>query len=243
MPLPKIYSLETVAVVGHLRHVAPNIYCPQCRRRIAHYQELELYLDIWPRCDLVGAQGGEYFASERLIAKLETIGAQGYAHRAAPVHLSDDFHRLHPDVQEITPELAGFHYLMITAQADGPLRVSERGEECPQCRRPRAIQTRPPSLDVIQSVRVGDTSALTPTLVFPESWHGEDIFHHAETRKPLITERIAAILKETGDLRKEEVADQAAIRQRTPKVAARMERVNWQIPVCSVLGPADWASA
>jgi hypothetical protein len=242
MTLPKLYTLETAAVVGHLRQMAPTIYCPQCHRRIAHYQELELWLDLWPRCDLVSAQGGEYFVSEQLLTKLAGIGAQGYRHRPAPLYLSEDFQRLYPGIHEVPAEIAPFHYLIITGRADGPWTMSDPGEPCPACGQPRAIQKRRLSFDEIESLRLGDTSMLQPTLVFPESWHGEAIFYHPETRKPLITQAVATILADLGTLRKEEVADQAAIRQRTPKLATRLERVGWQTPTCSVLGPADWAS-
>ncbi len=230
MELPKLYTLEVVAIAGYLGHFSPNIYCQECHRQTRYFDEIELFLDIWPECDLIAERtADQLFVSGKLLTKLEAIGTKSYLHRPVSIRFSDDFRRQHPQPAEI-PE---FHYFMVTGQCDGPWQYHDRGEPCAVCgqARPGNPLRKPSYAQIIASAR-GDTSHLQPTFVFPESWHGEDIFYVTETRIPVITEQIAEILEETGNLRKEE------IRYAMPNYAATLEEM--KRPVCSVLGPAEW---
>lgn len=232
MELPKLYTLRVGAIVGYLGHFSPNIYCRECHRQARFFEELELFLDIWPECDLIEERtAGQLFVSGKLLARLEAIGAESYLHRPVSIHFSDDFRRQYPQPAAI-PE---FHYLMVTGQCDGPWLYHDRGEPCVVCGQPRQadpLQKASISYAQIIAAARGDTSHLQPVLVFPESWHGEDIFYVTETRIPIITERIAEILEETGNLRKEKA------RYVIPNTA--LEETDWQQPVCSGLGPAEW---
>jgi hypothetical protein len=77
--------------------------------------------------------------------------------------------------------------------------------------------------------------------VYPETWHGEDFFYVTEPGPAVVTERVAAILEATRNLRREKVENQGLIRRLMPKYAERLEAQDWEIALCVTLGPAGWA--
>lgn len=237
--LPQLYTLETVPVVGHLGHTVPtSINCPECGRELKPYQEIELVLDLWPKCDLVAAKGNAYFISDSFLSRLQDISGRGYAHYPAIVNISDDFRRAYPSIIEIPSELQRFYYFVVTGRCDGPWTRNIRAELCTTCGQRKS---RPKNFNALASEIIGD-APIQPTLVFTETWQGDDFFFVSEPGPPLITERIALILKSTGNLRIESVADRVLVSRLMPKYAKQLEKQNWQQTVCCSLGPAGWTS-
>lgn len=237
--LPKLYTLNTVQVVGYLRQTVPSsVNCPECGSEMGYYQELELVLDSWPECDFIAASGGAYFISEKLLMELKKIDGSGYTHRPVNISISDDFRRSYPEALGMLGGIGRFHYLMITGQCDGPWLRHIKGEVCSICGRPK-----PKLMDFGTWLAEidGDTPP-QPRQVFSETWHGEDFFYLSEPGPPLITERVVAILAETGNLRREKIADKDTIRQLMPKYAESLEKIGWQIERCVGLGPAKWVT-
>lgn len=235
--LPKLHTLEKVPVAGHTIHTIPfSTNCQHCGLSVAqYYRELEFVFDGWKPCDLVTSSDADvYLVSEHLLAKLQSISASGYIHRSVTISTSDDFHRVHRD----PIQMPTFYYFVITGRCDGPWIHHVKGNACPICG-----QTRSESKDFeIWLSELAEDIPKPPTLVYPETWQGEDFFYLSEPGPPLITERIATILAETGNLRKEKVLDKDKIRRLMPKHAARLEKKNWQVEVCISLGPADWVT-
>jgi hypothetical protein len=238
--LPKIYTLEAMPIVGYLSNVSPSIHCLQCNRQVTHYQELQLFLDVWPECDLVTDRtDDQLFISDRLLLKFESAGVGGYSCRRVALEFTDDFRLQYPEGTGAL-EVPKLCYLMIASQYDGPWQYHSKGASCSLCGQTRLVGESAVSYDEMQALALGDVSNIKPTLVFSEAWEGEDIFYHTEMRKVVITERVATILAETGNLRKEEIKNKDKVRRLMPKYAERLEKVGWLKPVCCVLGPADW---
>jgi hypothetical protein len=240
--LPKLYTLRKVLVAGHLRRTVPfSINCVQCGRQVDPcYKEFEFVLDSLPQCDLIQSNDADvYLISERLLAELERIDAKGYQHRSiADISLSGDFRRSYPNFCKVSSEIKRFQYLTITGKCDGPWIRNTRGATCAICDQPTPELK---DFDATVSEIMGDVSPQS-LFVFPETWHGEDIFYLSEPGPPLITERIASILTKTGNLRKEKVMDKDTVRRLMPEYAQDLERRNWQIEPCIELGPADWST-
>ncbi len=237
--LPNLYVLRGVPVVGYLlREVPPSIDCPECGRPLRHYEYMEFMIESRSECDLVTSTLGDFFASERFIAELQSHGVTGYAHQPVVTKPADDCPQSDNNA-EYPKKVPIYHYLIITGQCDGPWLHNIKGEPCTTCGRPRP--------------EVADSTGLTneilgrvapkPRLVYPETWHGEDFFYLSEPGLPLITERVASILEQTGNLRTEEIQNKDEVRRLMPRRAAILERKNWRVCPCAELGPAGWASS
>ncbi len=242
--MPKIHTLEVIPLVGHLRNMSTNIYCPECRRQIKHFSHVELVLDYWPMCDLVSeVTASQLFASERLLEKFEESGVKGYEQGRVSIQLSGDFLRQYPEAAHLSSDIFKYYYLIITNTYDGPWKSLTRGENCKTCGYPkRGRPINEISVDRIASVAKGDVSNLEPTVVDPVHWTNEDIFYHTEKSIPIITERVVDILSEMENFRRQNVENKEKIRQVMPKFAAELDKSNWTLPACSVLGPAAWAT-
>ncbi|MBI4317104.1 MAG: hypothetical protein HY675_01330 [Chloroflexi bacterium] len=180
--------------------------------------------------------------TDRLISRLESVEATGYEHYPAALSMSGEFRLWHPRVRKPLKKIPRFDYFVITGRADGPwVWVTRKADTCPACGQVRALSPDRETFDAMQAERAGDVPR-TPILVYPDTWNGEDFFYLSEPGPPIITERIANILDQTGNLRKRTVSgsERESICRTTPKVAARMERLNWEVAVCCELGPAGW---
>jgi hypothetical protein len=241
--LPKLFTLKIVSIAGYLKHCSPNIYCPRCGRLIGHYSELELFLDVSPKCDLITDRtDNQIFVSPRLLERFEARNITGFEHRPAKLFISDDFQLQHPNVTAVPDEIPRFHYFMVTSQSDGPWVYHSRGDPCELCHQPQVAGAPDNDLATGDVQALATRPPLRPALVFQETWHGEDVFYLTETRTLVITEAVAGILEETGNLRREKIENKERIRRLMPKYAAELEKENWEKPVCGVLGPANWVA-
>jgi hypothetical protein len=236
--LPALYTLDKVPAVGHLGRTVPfSISCPECGRNTQDYHDVDIVLESLPECDLVSA-GGSYFASDVLLTKLRTIGARGYTSRSAVNTVSDQLHLAEPGILDRVDEMPTLSYLIVTGRCDGPWVRHERGSTCATCGQPRGQR-----LGASTSASEVSADLQRAALVWPETWHGEDMFYLSEPGPPIVTERIATLLRDTGNLRQEKVVDIDRVRQLMPLYAAQLERSNWLIDRCTRLGPADWVFA
>jgi hypothetical protein len=235
--LPRLYRLDRIPIVGHLGYVQPpGINCPQCGRQNRSFDQLELILDAVPRCDLVASASGEYFATPRLVGELEHLGARGYSSHAISVGISDDFQLSSPGLGEMWTPAAQLEYVVITGKCDGPWTRNAQGSACAICGQPIPIPLRDDSLDPLLT-----DGAEQPTLVYADTWHGEDFFTVSEPGLPVITERVVTVLRATGNLREELVEDPERLQRVMPKYAQELEKRGWRLAACAVLGPAAWA--
>ncbi len=237
--LPRLYTLDVRAVIGHIGEtVPPEIYCPACGRTMDHYREVQLAIDEWPECDLVAGAGAVFFASERLLAELERIGATGYADWPASLSLSDDFRRSHRGFDEVKTRIPSYRHFVITGRCDGPWIQNTRGEACTRCGQPAAR-----SLDfaALLPQLIGEAPS-PPRVVYADTWHGEDFFELTEPGPALITERIANMLCEMGNLRKDKIVEKDKVRRLMPRYAQALEKADWEVPKCVSLGAADWVT-
>ncbi len=235
--LPRLYTLHSTPAVGYLYYSDPHsIYCPECGRMVGRYDDVELVLDHWPEYDLVQASEGSYFASERLLARLEKIGATGYTHQPATFSLSPDYRRLHPEIAGLPIKLPQYRYFVITGRCDGPWINSRKAGVCPVCGKARAEIA---DLAGAEAELLGHVPPRS-RLVYPETWHGEDFFYLSEPGPPLITDRVAIILAETGNLRRHRVMDIDETRFLVPRRTERSEVKPWGIERSADLGPCDW---
>jgi hypothetical protein len=238
--LPGIYALGKVPVPAHIEHTEPeNIYCRHCGSETQTYIQMQVMLDSWIDCNLFAVLLGAYFVSEHLLDRLKQSGAHGYV--SAPIssfRLSDQLRLLYPDHERRQQAIPRFHYLAITGQCDGPWMLRERLGDCSECGRPmaRVVDEGDPKHRIA-------TGMPQPTrLVYPESWHGEDFFYLSEPGGPLITNKVADILAEMGDLRQEDVdaATRDQVRRLMPGYAGTLEKRGWRISPCLELEPAHW---
>jgi hypothetical protein len=235
--LPRLYCLDRVPVVGRLGAVRPpGINCPQCGRETRSFDQLELILDAVPRCDLVASASGEYFATPRLVGELAHLHARGYSSHPISVGISDDFRLSSPGIEEMWTQAAQLEYMVITGKCDGPWTRNTQGSACAICGRPIPTPLGDDSLDPLLM-----DDAEQPTLVYADTWHGEDFFTVSEPGLPVITERVVTVLRAMGNLRKEPVEDRERIQRAMPKVARALEKRGWLLDACAVLGPAAWA--
>lgn len=234
--LPKLYTLDVIPVSGHIqRAVPPSLNCFECGSLVAsHYLQLEFVFDTIRECDLVVSSDSDVcLASRQLLRELEAVGAKGFRYRPVRTSASGS---LSKQETRITV-LADFQYFVITGRCDGPWVYHRRGETCLECGQ---ILAESRDFAAWMDEAAGNVPS-QPRLVYPETWNGEDFFLLSEPGPPVITERIAMILAKTGNLRRKEVDDSDRMRELMPKHAARLEKQNWQVEVCSRLGPADWA--
>ncbi len=237
--LPKIHTLERIPVVGFSRHTVPDsILCEYCNRKIADYQRLELVLDSQPECDIVGDSEGTLFISGTLATALARIGATGYRILPISLSLSDDYYRAHPNISALPARTSDFYEFIITGRCDGPWVSSIRGESCPICHQPIP---QPQDFDRFMSELLGETQEHT-RLVDPATWHGEDLFYLSEPGPAIITDRIASLLGETGNLRTEQIMNRNLVEHMMPKYAEILSRSGWVQERCSKLGSAEWVS-
>jgi hypothetical protein len=185
-------------------------------------------LDVHPECGFVGSTDGSYFVAESLRNRLMQAHVQGCRYQEALVVLSHDYHMNTPTT--IDRALPRFFYLQIMSTIDGPWK-REKGTPCAVC-----------GNDTIRPGQINDPELLlnTTTFVYADSWDQADIFYLTEPGNPIVTEKVATILRAHGDLRQEPVPDKDLLQQFMPKYAAMLERNQWMQDRCSSLQPAAW---
>ncbi|WP_015909468.1 hypothetical protein [Chloroflexus aurantiacus] len=198
--LPWLYALQFVPVIGYLTKMVPStIYCRQCGHEIGDWQELDLVLDHVPEWDLVASSEEAYFISPRFLVRLADINASGYTYRPIKMSFSDDVHRFYPEMTDL-PELAPqFHHLVITVRCDGPWMYATKGEPCALCSQPVPIPPKRINIERLTPDIAGETIQ-PPRHVFPNTWCSEDFFYLTEPGPLLITEGVAMMFAETGNV-------------------------------------------
>lgn len=233
--LPKLYSLSAVPV-GEITSPTPAAnWCPVCGYGADPYWEVEVAVDRWEECDLIGGDEPVLLASERLLAELERIGATGYTTWPARLTVGDQAHVGDPHIEQKLAAAPQFRHLVVTGRCDGPWVDHEQIAHCPKCGRPLWRVNDP--ADLRRRIVKGE---LDRRLVYADAWHGEDFFLLPEPGPVIITERVAEILCRMGSLRKEKIVDQEYVRRTMPRFAETLERAGWELPVCAELGPAEW---
>lgn len=227
--MPRIYALESVPVVGHLRdYWPPSISCRSCGRLVGSYKKVTFVFDTLSECALFASADGSYFITETLMRLLDSTGISGFhAHRPS-IAFSDDYSR---NTREAgTQSLpSGIYYFVISGRADGPWRRRKRGtcHECGQFLPADDQET--DNLAPPQTVRV-----------YVDSWHGDDLFYVTEPGPPIVTERFVRILEEVGDLRQEPIQNPDLIKRLMPRYAEQLAANNWMQFRCSRISPAEW---
>jgi hypothetical protein len=189
-----------------------------------------------PRCSIVGDTLGEsLFISAQMDQELVTTNAQGYRTIPIEIDYSDEF-KLLKAYKSAAPSLL---YLVITGRCNGKWGRYLAHGVCATCEKPF---TKPSySLEIARQIRLGNLADIPTTFVDANSWNGEDFFLIPQSPNVIITERIAEILLRTGNLRKEMPNSVEFVKKHIPKLVEDYESVGWNIPTCSVLGPADWS--
>lgn len=227
--MPRIYVLESVPVVGHLRECWPlSISCRSCGRLVGSYDTVTFVFDTLLECALFASADGSYFITEALMRLLESRGIAGFhAHRSS-IAFSNDYSR---NTRESgAPSLpSGIYYFVVSGRADGPWRRRKQGP-CHECG-----QFLP-----VDDHETDNLAPLQAVHVYADSWHGDDLFYVTEPGPPIVTERFVRILEEVGDLRQEPIQDPDRIKRLMPKYAERLAANNWMQFRCSRISPAEW---
>ncbi|MEM7345221.1 MAG: hypothetical protein AAF485_13335 [Chloroflexota bacterium] len=232
---PKIYTLDKVSVVGHLRDTYPDCTtCSQCNREIKSYESLKLVLDTLPECDFVAASGGSFFISHRLLMKFQEMELTGYVSLPIEIETSDDFGRSVPEFN--LEEIPKFYYFRITGKCDGPWISHRKKGTCSSCGQETSEIN---DFNAWLAELKGDLPKKN-RLVFFQTWQKEDFFEVTEPGPPFITEKVVAILDEVGNLKTEVVQSQTEIKAKLPQYAEQLEKNEWEINKCIKLRPAEW---
>jgi|GEM_PF-1380908 hypothetical protein len=189
--LPHLYTLVTVPVVGHLRDTIPDtIYCVTCGRPVHPWRNARLVIDVPFITEIFKSTDGTWFITDRLKNQLETLGARGYVTQEIPFEFSDDYYRWASIRNDRTQRQQPLYYLAITGLCDGPWVSHRRAGQCPTCGQAMAIVD---DMETLITALLDD--APPPTrLVYPDTWHQEDLFYLSEPGPPLITERVAQLI-------------------------------------------------
>ena len=192
--LPRIYTLDCPAP-GHIVDSQPLAQiCSSCGLPSASYDWVNYELETWNGCELLSS-APVLFVTDALHNRLLAASVRGFKSQATDTSYSQQYFLGGARATQV-PRL---WLMMITGQADGPWTRQRRATRCAQCGRWSAEPLTPQEFQEM-SEEIREKSPARPTLVDARTWQGEDIFRVTEPGRPLVTEKFAEILRETGNL-------------------------------------------
>lgn len=196
MEYPEIYVFDGWPVIGEMGDQTDLEFkevCSVCHQREKVCKKLSYRFDIWRGEDIV--KGALFWLfSERMKEAFENASIEGINYSKIENEKADYFRITKKGYQK---ELPDFYKIELLNKLNGPDIWWKRDEVCPTCNSHKWL----PTLEGIQSICsfIDPTEEYTPREVYKNIWKGEDMFLLEDYGPPIITEKVADIIRDTTD--------------------------------------------